>query len=101
MYHLLAALEVPAFVESRHFYVLASNSLAIAFSPRLAPGQNRLRSLLLDPEEREFHEDWTRTVPSVVASFRHFIGDVATDGRAVELVGELSLVSARFRELWL
>jgi len=100
LHHLLAALDVPAFVEGRHFDVLASNPLAVAFSPRLMPGQNRLRSLLLDPEEREFHDDWETAVAEFVGLFRHVVGDDVTDARAVELVGELSLASARFRELW-
>jgi transcriptional regulator with XRE-family HTH domain len=98
--HLLAALDLPAFIESRTFDVLAANSLARAFSPRLTPGQNRLRSLLLDPEERAFHRDWEAAVAGFVAAFRHSIGDGAADARAVELVGELSLSSARFRTLW-
>lgn len=100
LHHLLAALDVPAFVEGRYFDVLASNPLAVAFSPRLAPGQNRLRSLLLDPEEREFHEDWDEAVTAFVAVARQTLGDVVTDPRAVELVGELSIASARFRSLW-
>ncbi len=100
LHHLLAALEVPAFIESRYFDVLAANPLAVAFSPRLVPGQNRLRSLLLDPEEREFHENWPRAVEESVAGFRSTIGDDVADARVVELVGELSLSSARFRELW-
>ena len=100
LHHLLAALEVPAFIESRHFDVLASNSLALAFSPRLAPGQNRLWSLLLDPEEREFHDDWDTAVSGFVAAFRSSVGDDVADPRTVELVGELSLASARFRSLW-
>ena len=100
LHHLLAALELPAFIEGRTFDVLASNALARAFSPRLVPGQNRLRSLLLDAEEREFHEDWDAAVTQFVAAARQTIGDDATDARAVELVGELSLASARFRTLW-
>ncbi|PYI69725.1 transcriptional regulator [Arthrobacter livingstonensis] len=100
LHHLLHALDVPAFIEGRYFDVLASNPLAVAFSPRLVPGQNRLRSLLLDPEEREFHDDWTRAASDSVAAFRSSIGDNVTDSRAVELVGELSLASARFRTLW-
>jgi len=100
LHHLLPALEVPAFIESRHFDVLASNSLALAFSPRLAPGQNRLWSLLLDPEEREFHDDWDTAVSGFVAAFRSSVGDDVADPRTVELVGELSLASARFRSLW-
>lgn len=99
LHHLLVALDVPAFVEGRYFDVLASNAAAVALSPRLVPGRNRLRSLLLDPEEREFHTDWEDAVVSFVAAARRTIGD-DTDRRAVELVGELSIASARFRALW-
>ncbi|MEO7016214.1 MAG: helix-turn-helix transcriptional regulator [Leifsonia sp.] len=97
---LLAAVGVPAFVEGKAFDVLASNPLAVALSPRLRPGENRLRSLLLDPEERAFHQDWERSVEGFVAAFRQQAGDDTSDARVVELVGELSLSSARFRTLW-
>lgn len=100
LHHLLAAIDVPAFVESRRFDVLASNPLAVALSPRLVPGENRLRSLLLDPAEREFHDDWERAVEGFVALARHTLGDDVSDRRTVELVGELSLASERFRSLW-
>ncbi|WP_423920941.1 helix-turn-helix transcriptional regulator [Frigoribacterium sp. 2-23] len=100
LHHLLAAVDVPAFVEGRYFDVLASNSLAVAFSPRLVPGENRLRSLMLDPEEREFHDDWEQATVDMVAAFRNSVGDAVSDPRAVELVGELSLASGRFRTLW-
>lgn len=100
LHDLLAALDVPAFIEGRSFDVLASNPLAVAFSPRLKPGSNRLRSLLLDPEEREFQEDWERATAEFVGLFRRSVGENIDDERTVELVGELSLVSARFRALW-
>jgi transcriptional regulator with XRE-family HTH domain len=100
LHHLLAALEVPAFVEGRYFDVLASNSAAVALSPRLVPGQNRLRSLLLDPEEKEFHSDWDEAVVAFVAAARQTLGEDVGDPRAVELIGELSIASARFRTLW-
>ncbi|GAA2486108.1 transcriptional regulator [Winogradskya humida] len=100
LHHLLAAIGVPAFVEGRAFDVLAANPLATALSPRLRVGENRLRSLLLDPEERAFHADWERAVAGFVAAFRQNIGEYADDARIVELVGELSLSSARFRTLW-
>ncbi|MBD3779725.1 MAG: helix-turn-helix domain-containing protein [Micrococcales bacterium] len=100
LHHLLAALDVPAFVEGRAFDVLAANPLAAAFSPRLRPGENRLRSLLLDPEERAFHADWDAAVAGFLGAFRQSVGDDADDPRVVELVGELSLSSARFRSLW-
>lgn len=97
---LLRAVAVPAFVEGRTFDVLASNPLALALSPRLRPGENRLRSLLLDPEEREFHADWEAATADFVASFRGSVSEDTTDARTVELIGELSLASARFRTLW-
>lgn len=100
LHHLLAAIDVPAFVESRTLDILAANALATALSPRMAPGHNRLRSLLLDPEERAFQQDWERAVVDMVAAFRHTLGTDVDDVRAIELVGELSLASARFREVW-
>lgn len=100
LHHLLAAAGVPAFIEGRAFDVLASNPLALAFSPRLRPGENRLRSLLLDAEEREFHADWESATEEFVGSFRKSVGEDTDDARVVELVGELSLASARFRTLW-
>jgi len=98
--HLLAGVAVPAFLEGRATDVLASNALAVALSPRLRAGENRLRSLLLDPEEREFHADWEAATAEFVGAFRRSIGEQPDDPRIVELVGELSLASARFRALW-
>ena len=100
LHHLLAALDVPAFLEGRTFDVLAANGPATAFSPRLTPGQNRLRSLVLDPEERAFQVDWEDSLASFVAAARHTFGEDGSDPRAAALVGELSIASARFRELW-
>jgi transcriptional regulator with XRE-family HTH domain len=57
---LLGALELPAFVESRLFDVLAANRLATALSPSIRPGANRLRSVFLDPAERDLIPDWER-----------------------------------------
>lgn len=100
MHELLAHLQIPAFVEGRAFDVLASNAMAVALSPRLQPGRNRLRSLLLDPGEQAFHQDWTKATADFVAALRTTIGDDTDDPRFVELVGELALSSQRFRTLW-
>jgi len=100
LHQLLASVQVPAFVEGRAFDVLASNMLAVALSPRLQPGYNRLRSLLLDPEEQAFQQDWTRSAEGFIAAFRKSIGDDIDNPRFVELVGELALSSERFRTLW-
>jgi hypothetical protein len=87
-------------VEGRAFDVLASNQLAVALSPRLQPGQNRLRSLLLDPEEQAFQQEWTRAAEAFIAAFRKSIADDSDNPRFIELVGELAVSSERFRTLW-
>ena len=97
---LLAALNLPAFVESRMFDVLAANDLATALSPAIRPGENRLRSMFLDPAERDLYPDWDRAIAGLVASFRASIGTDNDDPRVAQLVGELSLASDSFRKLW-
>jgi transcriptional regulator with XRE-family HTH domain len=97
---LLATLQLPAFVEGRYFDVLASNSLAVALSPQLAAGENRLRSVFLDPDERSLYVDWDAATANLVAGFRLSVGTATNDPRFVKLVGELSLASERFRRLW-
>lgn len=97
---LVAGLGLPAFVEGRYLDVLAVNPLAAALSPTLRVGENRLRSLFLDPAERELHPDWERTLPRLVAGFRRRVGGDVDDPRVVQLVGELSLASEEFRRVW-
>jgi len=97
---LVATLPLPAFVEGRYLDVLAANVLAEALSPRLVRGRNRLRDVFLDPAERALFPDWDRATESLVAGFRLAVGADTDDSRLVELVGELSLVSPRFRQLW-
>lgn len=100
MVKFLAALSLPAFVEGRCLDVLAANPLAAALSPRLATGRNRLRDVFLDPAERELFPDWELATRGLVAGFRQSVGTEIDDPRFIELVGELSLASPRFRELW-
>jgi transcriptional regulator with XRE-family HTH domain len=97
---LLESVNLPGFVESRMFDVLAANRLAGALSPGMRQGQNRLRSLFLDPAERDLHPDWDRATANLVASFRASIGTDNDDPRVAQLVGELSLASEPFRKLW-
>jgi transcriptional regulator with XRE-family HTH domain len=97
---LLDVLGLPAFVENRMFDVLAANGLATALSPSIRPGANRLRSVFLDQEERDLHPDWEQATAAMVASFRASLGTDVDDPRIAQLVGELSLASERFRQLW-
>jgi transcriptional regulator with XRE-family HTH domain len=97
---LVVTLPLPAFVEGRYFDVLAANPLATALSPRLTVGGNRLRDVFLDPAEGALYPDWDQATEGVVAGFRQSVGTDTADPRFIELVGELSLVSPRFRQLW-
>jgi transcriptional regulator with XRE-family HTH domain len=97
---LLAALPLPAFVEGRYLDVLAANPLAAALSPRLVAGANRLRDVFLDPAERALFPNWDGATQGLVAGFRQSVGTDTDDPRFIELVGELSLASPRFRQLW-
>jgi hypothetical protein len=80
--------------------VLDANELATALSPRLRVGENRMRAIFLDPAERALYPDWEQDTARLVASFRESVGNDTDDPRFVQLVGELSLASERFRQLW-
>lgn len=97
---LLDVVDLPAFVESRMFDVLAANRLATALSPRIRPGENRLRSIFLDEDEQDLHPGWERVIGGMVAAFRASLGTDVDDPRLAQLVGELSLASELFRQLW-
>lgn len=97
---LLSSINLPAFVEGRYFDVLAANPLATAISPRIATGRNRLRDVFLDPDEQALYPDWGDTTARLVAGFRRSVGTDTNDARFIDLVGELSLASERFRTLW-
>jgi transcriptional regulator with XRE-family HTH domain len=97
---LLDVINLPAFVESRSFDVLAANRLATAVSPNIRPGANRLRSIFLDPDEQELYPEWEKVAGGLVGGFRASVGSDVDDPRIVQLVGELSLASEPFRQLW-
>lgn len=97
---LLDSLVQPAFIEGRYFDILASNSLATALSPGLVEGGNQLRDLFLNPAEQALHPDWEDITECFVANLRQAVGTDIDDPRFIELTGELSLASARFRQLW-
>ena len=97
---LLEVINLPAFVESRSFEVLAANRLAEAVSPNIRPGLNRLRAIFLDPDEQDLYPDWEKAARGLVSGFRASVGSDVEDPRIAQLVGELSLASEPFRRLW-
>lgn len=97
---LLDSLVQPAFIESRYFDVLASNGPARALDPRLDAGGNQLRDLFLDPAQQTLYPEWQNVTECFVANLRQAVGNDVDDPRFIELTGELSLESPRFRQLW-
>jgi hypothetical protein len=91
----------PAFVQNRHMDILAVNALASALSPVFSPGVNLVRATFLDPEARRLlSSDRDGAEARAVARLRALAGPDVRDPRLVELVGELSVRSDRFRRLW-
>ncbi len=97
---LLESLAQPAFIEGRYFDILASNALARALSPRLDVGGNQLRDMFLDPAEQALQPGWKDVTECLIANLRQSVGTDIDNPRFVELVGELSLSSPLFGQLW-
>ncbi|MDM7991560.1 helix-turn-helix transcriptional regulator [Arthrobacter sp. zg-Y877] len=97
---LMDSLAQPAFIEGRYFDILASNRLAKALSPRLDVGGNQLRDMFLDPSQQTLHPEWEQVTECFIANLRQSVGNDIENPRFIELVGELSLASPLFRQLW-
>lgn len=90
----------PAYVVDRLTNVIAANKAIGMLSPCYSVGSNLLRTVFLDPAERELRPDWEQTVAEGVAILRGEFGADLDDPDLVELVAGLSERSERFRELW-
>jgi hypothetical protein len=80
--------------------VLAVNAMATALAPYYVKGENLVRAAFLDPRVRDMHGNWEHVTESTVAELRLLVGPDVDDPRLNELVGELSVRSERFRQLW-
>jgi len=89
-----------AWIEGRLTEVLAANPLALALSPRFAPGTNLMRSMFLDSASRALYTQWDGMLVATVARLRTLIGPDIDDPALAQLVGELSVRSGEFRALW-
>jgi transcriptional regulator with XRE-family HTH domain len=89
-----------AYVHGRYGDILAANTLATALCPFFTPGRNAVLDAFTEPEMHELHRDWDAMTARVVPYLRSIAGPDIDDPRLVELVGELSLRSERFRTLW-
>jgi transcriptional regulator with XRE-family HTH domain len=90
----------PAVIIGRYRDVLAANRLAQALNPGFVPGRNLLRHVFLDPEGREYYLDWKDVAEGAVAGLRASAGAEPDDPQLTDLVGELSVRSEDFRQMW-
>jgi transcriptional regulator with XRE-family HTH domain len=90
----------PAYIFGRYLDVLSASPLASALAPWFTAGENLVRGAFLDPRRRELRPDWERSLGGTVAALRANVGADIDDPRLTELVGELSLRSEQFRQLW-
>lgn len=80
--------------------ILAANTLATALCPFITAGRNAILDAFTEPEMRELRPDWDAMTARAVPHLRSIAGADTGDPRLVQLVGELSLRSERFRALW-
>jgi transcriptional regulator with XRE-family HTH domain len=101
--------DVPALVMGRFLDVLAWNPMAHALlaghldlhaPDRPAGRPNIARMLFLDPHLRELYGDWLRKARSTVADLRLIAGRHPGAPGLTALVGELTVGSPDFAELW-
>jgi transcriptional regulator with XRE-family HTH domain len=95
---------VPAIVVGRRSDILAWNRIAAALFgdwARLpAPERNWARQVFLRPEYRDLIVDWRQKAIDTVSQLRMDAGTHPTDPLLSVLVGELSVKSEEFRQLW-
>lgn len=107
---LLAALgDAPAVVLGRRTDVLAWNPAGHAlFAGHLDPAEpgsparrpNMARLVFLDSHTRELYTDWRAKAKAVVGNLRLTVGRYPDDPLLATLIGELSMHSNEFAELW-
>lgn len=95
---------VPAYVVGRRSDILAWNRMAAAifgdWTEMPAQERNWARLIFLRPEYRELFVDWDQKAIDIVCQLRMDAGRHPDDPRLSALVGELSVKSEEFRQLW-
>jgi hypothetical protein len=93
-----------AFIRNSRLDVLATNTLGAAlYAPVLddsAEPPNLARFIFLNPQAGTFYRDWNGIARDAVGSLRTTAGHQPNDSSLSELVGDLSIRSEDFRNLW-
>nr|WP_133995392.1 helix-turn-helix transcriptional regulator [Streptomyces sp. 846.5] len=94
----------PAFVIGPRTEIAAWNTMGAALITDFAkiPEQQRyyIRLLITDPAMRELYADWEGVTRLSIAQMRMHNANNPGDAKLAELVGELSVQDARFRQWW-
>jgi transcriptional regulator with XRE-family HTH domain len=102
--HLLDGVGVPAYIGGRRSDIHAWNPMAAALFGdwgELAPrDRNWARLIFLQPSYQELFVNWRSKAEDVVGFLRMDAGGYPDDPELAALVGELSVKSELFRQLW-
>jgi transcriptional regulator with XRE-family HTH domain len=94
----------PAFVIGPRTEIVAWNALAAAMITDFGkiPDQQRyyIRLLFADPAMRELYADWEGVTRLAIAQLRMHNANNPGDAKLAEIVGELSVQDAQFRQWW-
>ncbi|MBP2705160.1 helix-turn-helix domain-containing protein [Microbispora sp. RL4-1S] len=92
--------DTPAFVIGIRLDILARNRLTEALLQCFSPPDNLARMVFLDPVATDFYRDVNRVAQHTIVLLRAAAEQSPHDTRLAELVGELSIRSGHFRQLW-
>jgi transcriptional regulator with XRE-family HTH domain len=95
---------VPAYIVGRRSDILAWNRMAAAvfgdWGELPAEERNWARLVFLKPEYRDLYASWDQKASDMVSYLRMDAGCHSDDPRLAALIGELSVKSEEFRQLW-
>ncbi|GLY85543.1 helix-turn-helix domain-containing protein [Actinoallomurus iriomotensis] len=92
--------DVPAFLVSAAQDILGANAMARELYRGFARYDNLLRMIFLDPYARSFYGDWDAASRLAVSNLRASSSQFPADEHIERIVGELSLRSPAFVNLW-
>jgi transcriptional regulator with XRE-family HTH domain len=90
----------PACVVGPALDILAANPLAEVLYRGFGRLDNLMRMVFLDPAARSFYGDWDAAASGAVASLRALSSPFLDDPRVTAVIGELTVRSPAFVELW-
>lgn len=101
---IIERIELPVFVRNTRLDVLGLNPLGKALFPWLIPVDgvpaNTARYIFLNAESKEYFIDWHKAATDAVSLLRMQAARDPYDRALTDLIGELSTLSAEFRQLW-